>query len=376
MKPSSLPRAGAFALALAFALTGCGLFTVEDGVAAKAVKVDLVFGAKLPSEQPGFTDPGNPFPDELPPLPPLPVLPPQPPDATEDLCPPTSAPGARDETVASIQRSHEPQGNEYLTAVKSHIEDQRPVARVDKRIIYDVELQESALSGDPERAGFQYFVRDTFSGIQMAFVVYPGQDDEQVQEGGLYLKRLIIPTKDREEDLHFIMQAFPHIKILDFPIIEGTELTSEAGDVAAKRTKITNPVTGDTVADVPQGGVVPSPNSITATSVVGDIDNKVQVCADLGAAYKVALDIKITGDFNQRIIGTFWLSPQYGGWPIKDDYFMFGDLLEGVFSNNIMRLPPAQCEDGLDNDGDGRVDASGAVPDPQCSSPKDNDESI
>ncbi|HEX9712668.1 MAG TPA: hypothetical protein VGB52_08985 [Actinomycetota bacterium] len=376
MMPSNLPRVGAFALTLAFGLTGCGLFTVQDGVAAKAVKVDLVFGAPSPSQPPEFQDPGNPFGDQLPPPPPLPVLPPAPPDPGLDLCPPTTAQGARDPTVSTIDQSQQPQEDDFLTATKSQIEGQPPTARVEKRIIKGVEPEQSFYDPtNPDRFGFQYFVEDTFNGVEMQFLVYTGEADEQVEEGGIYLKSITIPThaaKRADRQAMTFITPQPHLKLVDFGIAQGTELTSEAGDVSGKPRTIDDP-SGEPVVEIP--GLVPSPNSISTTTVVGAIDNKVQVCADLGAAYRVSLDLKITGEFQHRLIGTFWLAPQYGGWPIKDDYFMFGDLLEGVFSNNIMELPPAQCEDKLDNDGDGKVDFAGTNPDPQCTSPKDNDES-
>lgn len=340
MRPR-MPRPATFAVVLAFALSGCGFFQVDDGVAAKGVQVNLVFGAASESPEPSIDDPGALVPSLPPPLElPPPVLPQPFPRVTEDLCPPTTAKGAKDPVVTSMQPRHAPPAEGYLVAYDAELEGEQSESGVSHRIIKQVELEASPYSPSTERLGFQYFVEDAHTGVEMQFLFYPGADDETPNEGGIYLKSLQIPTKDGTEKLAFITARFPHLQLAAFPIQEGEELTAESADIAPKRRSLEHPLGGEDI-EVPEGVVVPSPNTMSARTVIGEIDNKVLACADLGAAFKVSLDLRIAGDFTHRIIGTFWLAPQYGGWPIKDEYIMFGDLLSGVFGNELMRLPPS-----------------------------------
>lgn len=348
MKRSDLRKAAALAVTLGFLLPACGFFSVKNDVSVKRVGVDLVFGAQSLSPQPSFSG-GATFPTFAPPTlttPPQPTFSPEPP---EELCPPTTALGAELETVPRPTfdddpktHDHVPEINDntsegvYLNAFDGNLTGQRTAqSGANNLVIHNFQLQ--AGFTPQSQLGFQFSLRDEFNGVDMEFYVNPGTEDEQTDEGGLYLKSITIPTKGPLEKgveyLSFITPA-PHVKLLDWEVTPGATLSSSAGDVASKRVVPFDDPTG-AVNQVP----LPSANSITSSTTVGKGEN-IPICATIGQGYQTTWDLKITGEFNVRLVGTFWLATQYGGWPIKSDYIMFGDLVGGAFSNHLMRLHP------------------------------------
>jgi hypothetical protein len=114
---------------------------------------------------------------------------------------------------------------------------------------------------------------------------------------------------------------------------QGTKFSAQAADVAPKSaTPVDDPLTGAPILS-------PSANAIRSELQVGPPERFI-VCEELGMGWKSTWNLEITGEYNLRILGTFWMSTQYGGWPTKDEYVIIGDLIPGVFSSNMMKLDP------------------------------------
>jgi len=324
MKSSGLLRAILLGIVVTFVTTSCGFFQIQNEVGIKKVGVDLVFGGttlELPVEPPDIQLPEVP-PIELPePPPPEPPPPPPPP-----LCPPTTAIAARDPAVAAITNDNRPEEGNYLHRFDGNFEDQPFVFTFDNKVISNV-----ADSGD----GFEYSIQDRFNLMRLTFRAQPISETNPLN--GLFLVRVEIPEQ-RPSPLApsprlLTFEPAAPLRLLEFPIQAGAEISAQAIDVAPKSTTpIEDPLTGSPILS-------PSGNAISSYLRV-DSPERIQVCKDLAQGYKAAWDVQISGEYNLRILGSFWLGTQYGGWPIKDEYVVVGDLIPGNFASNLARLDP------------------------------------
>lgn len=324
MKSSGLLRAILLGMVVTFVTTSCGFFQIQNEVGIKEVGVDLVFGGAAveePVQPPDIELPEVP-PIELPePPPPEPPPPPPPP-----LCPPTTAIAARDPAVAAITNDHRPEEGNYLHRFDGNFEDQRFIFTFGNKVISNV-----ADSGE----GFEYSIQDRFNLTRLTFRAQPISETNPLN--GLFLVRVEIPeeppTPLAPSPRLLTFEPAAPLRLLAFPIQAGAEEEAQAIDVAPKSTTpISDPLTGSPILS-------PSGNAISSFLRV-DSPERIQVCEDLAQGYKAAWDIEITGEFNLRILGSFWLGTQYGGWPIKDEYVVIGDLIPGNFASNLARLDP------------------------------------
>ncbi|MFA5891271.1 MAG: hypothetical protein WDA27_10060 [Actinomycetota bacterium] len=319
----SNPRRTATTIALLALLgTSCSSFRVQSEVAIKQVPIDLTFGAKAvaaPSRPP--LPPLPPLPRYLPPPPYVPV--PVPPSVPAGpLCGVTTAIAARDTSTPDISSKQRPQEGTYLFNFDGGLEGE--AAREGVTAYKTI----SSTAEEPE--GFSYSIKSEFDGVVLHFEVRPTTEEQQLP--GLFLKRVDIPQKKSEDAPATFIPASP-LKLLAFPIEVGTSQTASGPDVASKRdTGISNPAAPGTIYQ-------PSANTMTSRVDIGAREI-IEVCADLAQAWKVNWDLKIAGDFNIEMIGTFWLDTAYGGWPVKDDFILTGDLANGNFASNLMKLDP------------------------------------
>lgn len=323
MKRSNPRRFATTVALLALLGTSCSSFRVQSDVAIKQVPVDLTFGAKA-QDQPSAA-PLPPLPDVPRYLPPRPSVPGPfnpPPVPKEPLCGVTTAIAARDPSTPSISNDQRPREGTYLFRFDGNLDGQPAREGV---VAYKAI---SSTSEEPE--GFSYSVKSDFDGLVLHFEVRPVAEEQQLP--GLFLKRIDIPRADGEEAPAAFIPGSP-LKLLAFPIESGTRQTASGPDVASKRdTGIANPTAPGTVYQ-------PSANTMTSRVDVGAREI-IEVCADLAQAWKVNWELEIAGDFNIQMIGTFWLDTAYGGWPVKEDFIILGDLVNGNFASNLMKLDP------------------------------------
>lgn len=312
---------------LALVSTSCALFAVPNDVGVKNLTVDLTFGGNQPPTNeplPDFSLPPVPV-IELPePPPPIPPPPPPPP-----ICPPppsTAAP--RDPAVPTINPHNVPQLGEYMSRSQGNYENEEPFIRISTKDVTNLVQQ-----GD----GFRFSVKDTVTQMRLTLEAQPINEDDPANRPGLYLVRMELPAERPQigglDPRALAFEPAEPLQLTPFPIQPGTDTTDAAPDVAPKNeTPIQDPITGAPLLS-------PSLNSMASTMIV-DSAETIVVCSSLAQAYRASWDLEITGEFNIRILGTFWLATQYGGWPIKDDFVVVGDLLPGNFSSSLMRIDP------------------------------------
>lgn len=326
MKPSIPPRALAALAAIALLTSACSFLSVPNEVSVHKLPVDLTFG--------GETAPTS-TPPPVPPLPDItdipPVLPDDPGDDTPPpkppppICPPTSA-IAPESAVASIGFEDAPEPGTYLFQFIGNEENGTPLVLRGYRTLENYVETE---------ADFTYTVSDTMTGAKWSFRVEPeAPDASNTATTGLYLTKVELPksTFDLAAGTFTFEPASP-LKMLAFPIQPGTEQVASAPDVAPKTaTPITNPLTGAPLLS-------PSLNAMQMTTTIGSPEI-FEVCEDLAQAYKANIDLEMTGEYNVHILGAFYLWTQRGGWPIREDFVVSGDVMPGNFAATLMKLEP------------------------------------
>lgn len=349
MRSSVLPRLLAIGLLLTLTTTACGLFAIQSEVGLKKVNVDLTFGANL-EPLPTVTFPPPPPPATVPPIPTLdpscsdgldndddglidfPADPgcdnPTDDDESEPpppLCGPTTATAAEDATVATMTYpDNVPEEGNYLFQVLGNFENEPFFNAFGHATISNI-----AQVGE----GFEYTIADPITLMELTFQAQPISETDPVGDG-LFISRIQLP-EDRTSPQPRLLAFEPAqpIRVLEFPIEPGASVSGQQIDVAPKSTTpITNPVTGLPVLS-PSGNAVRSSTKVEAPETV-------IVCEELGRAYKMNWDLQITGEFNVRILGTFWMATQYGGWPMRADYLVVGDLIPGNFISNLAKIDP------------------------------------
>jgi hypothetical protein len=312
----------ALAPATAATVSACSRFQVASDVEIPRVPISLTFGAKPPAP-PDFG-----FVPSLPPafiLPP-PILPPPPPpdDGDEELCPPVKAVGARDAAVTEITDANKPKPGTYLFRFAWNYSGQEDQFLIGYK---------SVSASQNETNGFIFFVKDPHTGIEWNFESHPrvdNPDDPNSQLSGFFLRQLLIPQNDKGDKLIPFRPAQQGLRILNYPITDGDHVTSSAPDTAVK----------SDVPNSPNPLLVTPPRSEIVSDVIVGSREIIDVCADLAQAWKINWTLRISGGYNVYLSGSFWLATQYGGWPIREEYFIDGDLVKGNFASQMMRLDP------------------------------------
>ena len=335
MKLSKLPRTAAAMLAVAVLTASCSVFHVASDVGVQQVNVDLNFGVKKapkPQPQAEISIPPVSFPsffgqdpcaidptavDCVDPNPP-----PQP--KPKPLCalhPSAIAP--RDVAGPSITSLNVPAEGPYLFHYKGNYDGKPAFNIVGYKLIGDV-TDESAIYGAD---AFSYSVEDQVLHYRLVFLVIP--QTENSQNDGLYLKEADFPEKDLPfgGKPYTFIPASPML-LVAFELNSGDEQTSAGIDTSGKQA---NP------AGLPPK---PSANEMKSHTVAGSRET-IDACDDLIQAYRVSWDLQITGEFDEHMLGTFWLATQYGGWPVRSDYVLSSQkLISGNFEERIMRVDP------------------------------------
>lgn len=330
------PRPGLLGLALMLMTTSCALFTVPDDVGIKKLGVDLTFGGKLPTTPPGpsaFSLP--PVPTITPSPPPDPGPPPPPPPP---LCGPTTAVGAIE---APTSMHADPDGNPETDDGQQPLEGNYPFHFIGNleggpQVEFDANkvITNSQLTNTP--GGFEYDIGDPFlPGMRFGFESRPESETDPVG-AGLYLTKIEIPFREPGQffpDRQLLFEPQGGLKFIEFPIQSGTTITRSAPDIAPKEeSPVQDPITGAPI-------LLPSANEMTSQTTIHSTE-RIVVCEELAQAWRTSVDIQITGDYNIRFLGTFWLGTQFGGWPIKDDFVVVGDLAAGNYSSNLLKVDP------------------------------------
>lgn len=327
MKRSPLLRGALLAVTMAVATTSCSFLAVPSEVGIKQVPIDLTFGGELPDQDDGSVGPPPVLPPAIVPEPTLPPAPEQPkPKPKPDLCGPTLASAvARDPAPASITSTNVqdtfPTEGTYLYSFIGNFEN--------RQLFFDIAHKELGNIQDVGE-GYSFSVADPFNGTVWWFEAQPETDTSA--NPGLFLQKIEIPEEPATPGglpprrLEFTPAA--PLKVLNFPIQPGERVRSAAVDNAPKTE---DPVTG--------GLQLPSANTITSTVDVGSREI-ILVCEELAQAWKVNWALQIAGEYNLDIVGSFWLATQYGGWPVKEEYTISGDLIPGNFATNLMKIDP------------------------------------
>ncbi len=332
-------------LAVAFAtLTSCSAFRAKPEVEVQAVPVSLIFGAKVKK-----AEPAAPLPDFPTTPPPFEVPPPPPPPPKTDpceenpyqrgcagfqLCPPPSAPSARDASPNDIrvgENEPRPVEGKYLFAHYGNHSGEPEQLYITENDLTGI--------GPVADEGYYFSFFNRVNNVHMRFEVHPspGIDEEadpQADAPGLFLKQIDIPPKSATDDRAYVFGPTDPIRMMTFPI--------NAGEIVEDASPEFSPKRGTGVPDADGNEILqPSSNTLRSHVEVG-APEIVEVCADLAQAYKITWTLTITGDFQATMTGTFWISTAYGGWPIKESYVIAnaGELIEGNFSASLMRLDP------------------------------------
>ena len=330
MKHLKRRSSAAAIFALAALMSSCSFLHLSNDVAVKAVPIDLTFGASIPpTTAPLQPPPAIIVPPPVPTLPPLPTPPPVPTPPPEPVfaCPehPTAL-GARDPSTPDITPDEAPKEGVYLYRFQGQYGG--PNAGLSTIIGY--KTVSNVQTVDATLGSFTFQVEDPFNHIVLVLLAKPISSTDPLD--GLFLQEIDIPSANlaMTDPLKFI-PAQP-LRMIDFPIQPGTNQTLAAID------------TGQKPSSAPGGVLPPLPSADTITSnfTVGAAES-VDVCADIAKAYKGNWELKITGQYNADLAGTFWIDTAYGGLPVKDDFTLTSDTLEtGNFSSNLMRLDPVK----------------------------------
>lgn len=346
MKPSR--RAVVLGLALALVSAGCSRFAPKAGVGVNAVGVDLAFGIDVESLLPTTTPTQLPSFTTAPPVPTGTVSsstpPPPPPPINEPDCLPSQTNTTRDGGAPSTMKDQEfkkngvlgegsrPRDGIYFTYYEFNYAGEQSHNGFSYKKIMEVNDLDTI-------EGFSFDVREPENGfghgMDMTLAVVPQEGDGTNDRAGIYIQELRIPYKEQVRgeaiDKRFFTGFEPGVRLVDFPIQNGNEST-DAGPV---------PEDPDTTSQVPTFGGAAS--TLTVTSVVGRQD-RIFVCDRLAEAWRVAVTMELSGDVDIRIVGNFWLAPQYGGWPIQEAFTMDGgsEFRSGNFFSRIGRLDPGE----------------------------------
>lgn len=270
----------------------------------------------------------------------------------DDLCPPVSAVAPKYEAPARIKAgpfypedgsepneydANEPPSDKFLFRFSGARVGERAQTTYGYRTI-DALANEVYPQGFE---GFRYRMSDPFSGINLWFSVVPSTERIDSFGGGadgLFLRRIEVPRSGagpREAPLEFIpasSQTTGGLRMLDFPIEPGDAFDDGSVEIAAK-----DPVRGTGIPLWRQ-----SANVITSSVKVGNLTT-IAVCDQLARGWKVAMEVRSTGEYRWTMIGNFVLGTHIGGWPLKDDVQFFsedGKLISGSFSSNLARVDP------------------------------------
>jgi hypothetical protein len=328
-------------MTLALLATGCSRFAPKAGVDINTVNVDLAFGVDIEKllETPTATPPPPPVID-LPTVPP-PSTPPPPPEPPEPPpCPVNTNPSTRDGEAGTNIAKQEfreggtgasgamPRSGDYFTWYEYNHSGEPARKGFDYKSIGRIRNLVQ-----PEGA-FSYEVEDSPQGhgIDWTFVIVPGSDSAENPSAaaGIYLQEMHLPTKDRSEKQQFVVTD-PGTKLVDFPIQNGNR-SEDSQPVPS------DPNTNDTI---PSFGTA---NVMKITSTVGSRDT-VYVCEELADSWRVGVTIELTGpDADVKLIGNFWIAPQYGGWPIQELFTIDGGAahMSGNYFTRLSRLDPGK----------------------------------
>ena len=235
-----------------------------------------------------------------------------------DLCPKPTAIAPRDIAVQSITTpDNEPREGTYLFQSGGSPGFRDPIG---VNIIRDLEEQADPLGGP----GFSYTFDDLYSGITIHLASRDETDETEISQfDGLYLTEIDIRMDRDQHPLTFIPN--PPLALFAYPIFQPDEMTSSGIDVSAKR-------------EGPAGVGPPSANAMSSHTMAGPRET-IAVCADLMQVVRTSWDLRITGEYNFRLLGTFSLATQYGGWPARADFFLTGDR-SGEYTSSLMRVDP------------------------------------
>lgn len=322
------------ALGAGLALVGsaCSSLAVKPAVAVRTIAVDLAFGAA--GSQPG----------------PIPEVPRKDPFGDDDDFrggppgPPCPFPlpcfirrsAVRHPLVPSIGLEHRPREGGYLMRARASAVGTGTVFSTHRITdVADVTVPPGISTEDlPEqRPGFAYTWSDGLTGIVARFRAVPGADPSGTDtEVGFLLERIGWPASlggvpDMDDDVSkalgsvdgLLEPAHP-LRLLNFPVGAGQEQTSAGYDPRTRALLVSE------------------------THVRGP-DNRVRGCLEYAAGYDVEWKLTVylpDGDADEDVLmrGRFWFATQYGGWPVKADYRLEGDLLEGRFQHTIHYLDP------------------------------------
>lgn len=346
MKP--LRKVAVLSAALALVGTGCSQFAPKAGVGVKQVSVKLAFGIDVEKLLTTPPPPSTP-PVELPTVeptptrsiiivePPKPVCPVNATHSTRDGAPPSTIKEQKFDERADGEGA-EPRLGKYYTFYQYNFSGEGIVQGYNYKTLSGVGGEVRQVN-DQLGGGFGYDVREPEFGHQIdtAWVVTPTPEDSgnpnQADTSGIYLQELKIPRKPDEQTTEVSKRPFtvtdPGVRLVRFPIETGDEST----DVQAF------PADPDTSGETPAIGGFG--NTITVRSTVGSPE-KIFVCDQLAEAFRVGVTIEISGDTEVRIVGNFWIAPQYGGWPIQESFVIDGgaEFISGNFFSRIARLDP------------------------------------
>lgn len=342
-------KGAAVAFALATLLSGCSKFTAQTGVDIKEVNIDLAFG-KAPSTNPS-TQPLLPpdVPLELPPpnLPPPPVF-----QDTPILCPPVSAVGADKAASTSVSADSDfynymktRQGT-YLFDYVWNYANKPQVHRYGTKDLGELQLENDNYQGSTP-GGFSFDMHDNVDPkVVLGFGSWgedptastngQGQADEQDHDG-FFFNQIVVPRDVKNSEADAFRGQAQYFKLLDYPITEGQHFTYSQPDTGFKP--------GNQVADPVNGGFLPMPaqGTLTITSDVG-AKQIIAVCDKLAQAWEVNIHITAqeNGPYSFDLVGKFWLATGYGGMPVREDFTISGDLIQGNFFSQMMRLDPGE----------------------------------
>ncbi|HEX9775172.1 MAG TPA: hypothetical protein VGB83_06300 [Actinomycetota bacterium] len=338
MKPSGLSKPVLVSSVLATFLTSCGFFTVPNEVDIVRVGVDLTFGGDtIEIDQPVLPPIALPSIE----IPEFPEPEPEPTTPEEPLCGPTTAIAPRDAATANISQANIPSQGTYLFQFQGNRENGFPFFDVGYRTIGNI-VEATEPDGSPS---FRFEIEDPIDyfsgeplGRRITYKVVPSTGADNPTEG-LFLTKIEFtnyePFRDPDEGpaRYLAFEPAKPLKLIDFTIEQGATSTDAAADVAPKsESGQTDPLSGAPI-------LVPSSNTIQSdTEILGR--DRITVCEELAQAYKISWKLEISGEYELEMFGLFWVATQYGGWSVKEQYTVIGDVFAGNYDTNLMKIDP------------------------------------
>ena len=340
-------KAAVLAVALALLATGCSRFAPKAGVGVKGVSVDLAFGIDVedllkptPTQTPTLPTlppPTTPTPTQTPTIepPPAPLCPPSTNLSTKDGAAPSTIRNQDFKREPSNQEGSRPREGTYFSWLQfnfSSDEVQEGYTYRDIDHLHDSNTIDGAFAYD-------LLQPEVGHAIDVSYLIVPqpeetGAGGASADVAGLYIQELSIPFKERPRgpiQKRTFTVFEPGTRLVEFPIANGNRSSDSQPVPDAPDTSSGTPVIGGAA------------NVLSITSVVGERD-RVFVCDELADTWRVSVTMEITGDVDVRLVGNFWIAPQYGGWPIQEAFTIDGgsDFVSGNFFSRLARLDPGE----------------------------------